>query len=53
MICETCHGTRWIEVAKVEADGVYAMAQPCPECGGQAFTHCCGGECAQPEREDE
>jgi hypothetical protein len=49
MICERCHGTRWIEVPKYENGVLYAMTEPCPLCGGQSFVHCCDGECAQPE----
>lgn len=50
MICETCHGTRWVEVIIPEADGILmAGLQPCSQCGGQAFVHCCDGECEQPQ----
>lgn len=51
MICETCHGQRFVEVVKKEDGVLYAMVEPCPECGGQAFTHCCGGDRAQCENE--
>lgn len=50
MICEVCHGTRFVDATKDEGGILYAMAVPCPACGGQAFTHCCDGECAQPDR---
>jgi hypothetical protein len=26
---------------------------PCPDCGGTGFAHCCEGECAQPQGEEE
>lgn len=52
MICEKCHGTRWVDVIKNEGGVLYAMAEPCQLCGGQAFVHCCDGECAQPEKCD-
>lgn len=49
MICEVCHGARWVETIIAEDGACYLGFEPCPACGGQAFTHCCDGECAQPD----
>lgn len=41
MICETCHGRRFIER---RAAGECPREEPCPECGGFGIVHCCEGE---------
>jgi len=41
MICETCHGRRFIER---RAAGECPVEEPCPDCGGFGIVHCCEGE---------
>lgn len=42
MICERCHGERFIQV---HGGGDRApLIEPCPDCGGCGLEHCCEGE---------
>jgi len=56
MICETCHGERFIHPTTVR-DGFPVRPElyepiPCPDCNGHAIQHCCDGLRAQPERRE-
>lgn len=44
-----CHGVGMI------TDEIFTgmVGWPCPKCGGSGVVHCCEGECAQPELEDD
>ena len=44
MICPVCQGGRLLLIAGV--------TQPCGECGGMGFIHCCEGLVCQPEPAD-
>ena len=55
MICETCHGEGRVMRDSLPVTGVmpgdpehpppgFSIWQPCPDCGGCGFAHCCEGE---------
>jgi hypothetical protein len=56
MICETCHGKGEVLRDSLPATGVMpgdpvrrvSVYQPCPDCGGCGFAHCCEGDQEQP-----
>jgi hypothetical protein len=48
MICETCHGTG---KTMRDPDRGGSIWEPCGDCGGCGFAHCCEGLREQPEAE--
>jgi DnaJ-class molecular chaperone len=57
MICETCHGTGKVMRDSLPVSGVMpgdpdhggSIWEPCGDCGGCGFAHCCEGLREQPE----
>jgi hypothetical protein len=45
MICERCHGTGQV-IFQGYLGNFFVV---CEMCGGCGVTHCCEGDCAQPE----
>jgi hypothetical protein len=45
MLCETCQGQRFV------GDG--PDRRPCPNCAGCGLDHCCSGDVAQPDAEED
>ena len=54
MICERCHGTgkRVHRSVGLRCRVKTVSLEPCPDCGGCGFTHCCEGDQAQPGEYD-
>ena len=50
MICEKCHG-KGLVYSEPHDRAIEII--PCDACGGCGFAHCCDGERAQPERNDD
>lgn len=59
MICETCHGEGKVWCDSLAATGAVpddplrpqpclSLWEPCPDCGGCGFAHCCEGLREQP-----
>jgi DnaJ-class molecular chaperone len=61
MICETCHGEGKVWCDSLQVTGVipddkllhpqprFSLREPCPDCGGCGFAHCCEGLREQPQ----
>jgi DnaJ-class molecular chaperone len=51
MKCERCKGKGMIATGLFDGEHFYTDEEPCPECDGSGFSHCCEGICEQPESE--